>query len=84
MSLNEKAFALSTGLVWGGGLFGLSLLNLVFPGYGSSIINGLGSVYIGYNPTLLGGVIGFIWGFVDMAICGYIIAWIYNKLEKKL
>ena len=37
----------------------------------------------GLCPTFLGGIIGAIWAFIDGAIAGAIIAWVYNKVAPK-
>jgi hypothetical protein len=47
------------------------------------LVTVLSSLYIGYSPTFLGGIIGGIWAFVDGAIAGAIIAWVYNLVAKK-
>jgi hypothetical protein len=43
----------------------------------------MASFYIGFKPTFLGGVIGAIWGFIDGAIGGVIIALVYNAIARK-
>jgi hypothetical protein len=40
----------------------------------------MSSIYIGFRPGLIGGVIGGIWGFFDGVIGGVIIVFIYNKV----
>jgi hypothetical protein len=77
--LNVKALGLSIGIVWGGGMLLLGLMTL-FSNWGIDLIILIGSVYIGYNSTLGGILIGTIWGFCDGAIFGLLIAWLYNKL----
>jgi len=42
----------------------------------------MASVYLGYTPTVLGSIIGGIWGFVDAGIGGLLLAWLYNKFLK--
>ena len=41
-------------------------------------------VYIGYEFTPVGSVIGFLWGFVDGLIGGAIVAWLYNLVAARL
>ena len=70
---------LTLGLLWGLALFFLSLVGaFLFPSYGAAFITTLESVYIGYKATLVGGLIGFAWGFVDFFVFGFLIAFIYN------
>ena len=79
--LDVKACGLALGILWGAGLLILGLLAMC-GNYGAGFVNGLGSVYIGYKATLLGSIIGAIWGFVDAGIGGVIFAWLYNKLAR--
>ncbi len=40
-------------------------------------------VYIGYRPTLIGSIIGAIWGFIYAALLGFSVAWMYNRLVEE-
>jgi hypothetical protein len=40
----------------------------------------IGKIYIGYNISAAGSLIGLIWGFVDALIGGAIFAWLYNLI----
>jgi len=42
----------------------------------------LSSLYIGYAPSFVGGIIGGIWGFFDGLIGGAILALLYNAFAK--
>jgi len=42
----------------------------------------LSGVYVGYNPTILGSLVGALWAFFDALIGGLLFAWLYNKLIK--
>ncbi len=82
MKLNVKAFALTTGIIWGAGLFVLTWWIIVFEGQtGAQTMIGL--VYRGYNISAVGSLIGLIWGFVDGLIGGFIFAWLYNLIASK-
>ena len=48
-------------------------------GWGTSVVEVLSSLYIGYDATFLGALIGTIWAFVDGFIGGVIIGWLYNR-----
>ena len=50
--------------------------------WGTTLVLGISSLYIGYAPTFLGSIIGAIWAFVDGFIAGVVIAWVYNKFQK--
>jgi hypothetical protein len=45
-----------------------------------NILNFLSTVYRGFTPDLPGIITGTAWGFVDGAITGAIIAFIYNLI----
>ena len=79
MKLNVKAFALTSGLLWGIGLFGMTWWIILFEG-SSSEPNFLSQLYRGYSLTPLGSVIGLLWGLPDAALGGAVFAWLYNRL----
>ena len=83
MKLNIRALALAAGILWGGAVLLVSLGNMIWPPYGGAFLQAVASVYPGYDPA--GGgiaiVIGTIFGFVDGAIAGLVIGWLYNKLS---
>ena len=81
MKLNEKALGLSGGILWAAALTLATLFSLI-NGYGSSFVEAIQPLYIGYGPSFLGIIIGAIWGFLDGFIGCYAIAWLYNKLNK--
>lgn len=79
MKFNVNAFGLTLGIVWGAASLILGLLAM--SGYGADMVAGLGKVYIGYEATVVGALIGGVWGFIDAYIGGIVIAWLYNKLS---
>jgi len=79
--LDIKALGLSFGIVWGAAMFLLGLMVMLF-NWGVAWVALMSSLYIGYKPTLLGSLIGGIWGFIDAGIGGIVVAWLYNKLQK--
>ncbi len=78
-SLNLKVVGLTLGILWA-----LSVLTLgvtaTFFNYGTPWVTLLGSVYIGYTPTIVGTLVGTCWGFFDGLIGGIIFAWLYNRV----
>jgi len=83
MKINIRAFALTTGLFWGVGLFLITWWLIMFEGVsGEATI--IGRVYIGYNITPIGSIIGFLWGLFDGIVGGSIFAWLYNFLSSRL
>lgn len=79
--LDVRAFGLACGIVWGAAMLLLGLLN-IFCTWGSGIEAVMATLYLGYRATLLGSIIGGIWGFVDGGVGGLIFAWMYNKFAK--
>jgi len=79
--LDVKALGLTLGIVWGGSLLVMGLVAMS-SGYGTGFVASVGSLYVGYKPTLVGSLAGAGLGFLDAGIGGLIIAWLYNKLSK--
>ena len=82
MKLNVKAFALTTALVWGFGLFFITWWVILFEG-ASGVKTIIGVVYRGYNISAIGSLIGLAWGLVDGLIGGAIFAWLYNLITSR-
>lgn len=80
MRLSLKAIALAGGLIWGGCILLVGLLNLAFPSYGNGFLEMLSSVYPWFHVSHTFGsvVIGTVEGFLDGAIGAFIFAWLYN------
>jgi len=80
MRLSLKAMAIAGGLLWGGGILFVGLMNLIFPSYGSSFIQLTSSVYPWVHDTRsIGNVaIGTIDGLIDGGVAGLLLAWLYN------
>ncbi|MCP8352211.1 bacteriophage holin [Candidatus Synchoanobacter obligatus] len=81
--LHTLAFAISLGLTWSISVILMSLLAL-YLGYAVTFVSALSTVYIGYELTALGILIGSGWAFLDGFIGGFLIAFIYNVLAKRL
>ena len=79
--LDVKALALSLGIVWGACLLIMGLIASVFD-WGVTFIALMSTLYVGYNASFLGAIIGGIWGFFDAGIGGLVIALLYNKLSR--
>ena len=79
--LNVKALAIGLGVSWAVCMLFAGWMSTF--GWGTKFVEVMASVYIGFKPTFLGGVIGAIWGFVDGATGGAIIALVYNAIVGK-
>lgn len=86
MKLSAKALALTLGLLWGGAMFILGVLNMTIPPYGADVLVVMGSVYPGiYGAgTMSEALVGAAYGAIDGALGGLLIAWLYNFLVERL
>ena len=83
MKLNVKAFALTSALVCGFGLFCLTWWIIAFDGAtGQTTL--IGRIYRGYNISPSGSVIGLIWALGDGFVGGAIFAWLYNLITARV
>lgn len=78
--LSVKGLGLSLGLTWGVGVLALGLIGIT--GWGRPMVDVLGSLYVGFRPTLQGSVIGGAWAFIDGALAGIVVAWLYNRVSR--
>lgn len=85
MRLDIRALTITAAIVWGGALFLVGLVNLVAAGYGTALLETMGSIYPGYaGPDGFGSVVVLtVIGLVDGAIAGFFVAWIYNLLVQR-
>ena len=79
--MSTKRAALTGGIVWGATVFLTTLTSLYF-GYGKVFLDWVASIYPGYSVTLVGSVVGLVYGFLDMFVGIYIIAWVYKQVGK--
>lgn len=75
--LSPMALGLSLGVMWGLSVLIMGLVAFYFM-FGTPFVTAMGVVYIGYEPSIVGSLIGGAIGFVDAFIGGVIIAWLYN------
>jgi hypothetical protein len=80
MKLGIRAFAVTTAIVCGGGLFLVTWWIIGWEGV-SGEPTFIGRVYPGYNLSPTGSVIGLVWGFLDGLVGGALFAWIYNTVN---
>jgi len=81
MAMNARNAGIAAGIVWGFACFITGLL--ANTGIGLGFVNVMASIYIGYQPGILGAILGLIYGFCDGFTGGFAVSWFYNKLEKK-
>ena len=80
MRLSIKGTAIAAGLLGGGAILFLGLINLAKPSYGLTFLKALSSVYPWFHASRTFGdvVIGTIDGLVDGAVAGFLFGWLYN------
>lgn len=78
--LRVCCFGLALGIVWGLGMFLLGLAAWLF-NWGNAMVVLMSSLYLGYDATFVGSLLGGLWGFVDALIGGVIFAWLYNVMS---
>ncbi len=79
--LNQNALGLSMGILWGVGLFLLSVTSM-FWGYGTEFVDMMGTLYLGAGSgSWAAAGLTLVWGFVDGFVCGWLLGWLYNRLS---
>lgn len=81
MRINVRALGLALGILWGLGAFFLAIAATVIPGqWGDLVVGLLGNVYVGYDASVVGALLGALWGLADGFVGGVLLAWLYNAL----
>lgn len=82
MKLSMKAMAIAAGLLWGGAILCVGIMNLAIPSYGVNFIQMTSSVYPWFHAsrTVANVIIGTVDGLIDGAIAGLIFALLYNAV----
>jgi hypothetical protein len=80
MRLSVKGTAIAAGLLWGGAILLVELINLARPEYGMHFLTLIYSVYPWLHSTSRAATvaIGAIDGLLDGAIAGVLFTWLYN------
>lgn len=80
MRLSIKGTAIASGLLWGGAILLVELINLARPEYGMNFLTMMNSVYPWFHSShrVASIVIGAIDGLIDGAVAGLLFTWLYN------
>lgn len=83
MKWDTKRFAITGGITWALCLFAITLVSAFTGGsYAKPFLDGIGSIYPGYSISLVGSIVGLVYGFFDVFIGVYIFTWVYKKIGK--
>ena len=84
MKLDIKGMAITLGLVWGAAVLLVGITNLIWPNYGQAFLEFVASIYPGYTAGASVGqlIVGTLYGLVDGAVGGAVIAWLYNLFAR--
>jgi hypothetical protein len=85
MKINPAAMAIASGLLWGGAVLTVGLLNIAKPSYGKRFLRVIDSVYPGYHATAdaRNVAIGTCYALIDGAVGGAVFASVYNQIESR-
>ena len=75
---SPKACGLAFGILWAGGTVLMGLTAMVCS-WAQPFVDVVSVMYVGYSASIVGILIGGVWGFVDAFIGGFLFAWLYNK-----
>jgi hypothetical protein len=85
MRLSLKALAITSGIIWGGCILSVGLVNLAAPGYGTAFLQMASSIYPGFHNSrsFVDVIVGTLYGVVDAGFGGFIFGWIYNLIAAR-
>lgn len=78
--MSVSGLALGIGIYWGLAMLVAGWTSIF--GWGTEFVTTMSSIYIGYEASFIGGIIGGVWGFFDGLIAGALIAFFYNRFKK--
>lgn len=80
MRIDGLRFALAGGITWGIGVAFATFISF-YSGHGTEALT-MFTFYPGYEISIMGAGIGFLWGFFDGFIVGGFFAWVYNHIHR--
>lgn len=80
MRVSIKGISIAAGVLWGGAILFVGLINLARPSYGLSFLQMVSSVYPGFHASrnLADVLTGTGYALIDGAIAGLLFGWLYN------
>lgn len=83
MHLDSVRLGLSGGILSGIFMF-LATLFAMATEYGRSYLEMAGSIYPGFDVTVGGSLLGFVYGFINGFVTLFLLGWLYNLLGPRL
>ncbi len=85
MKLSIRGLTLTCGFLWGGCMLCVGLAHLMFPGYGTSFLSGMRSIYPGFHGAQSFGdvIVGAGYALVDGGLGGAFFGWLYKAFAGK-
>lgn len=80
--VDGKALGKAMGLLWAGAVVVLGLTSR--RGWGEEWQDLLSDVYLGYDSTNRGLLLGAVWAFADGFAGAYFLAWLYNRFQRSV
>jgi hypothetical protein len=78
--LNPLKLGIAGGILWGLSMLVCTILSIYF-GYSTKLLDVMSSIYPGYTISWGGAFLGLIYGFFDVFIGLFLLAWLYKKLK---
>jgi len=78
--ISPLALGMAAGVTWGVSVLIMGLLASYFM-YGAAFVSAMGTVYVGYDASIAGSLMGGVIAFVDAFVVGAIIGWLYNMFS---
>jgi len=78
-SVNPRALGFALAVLWAGAVAVLGITSRI--GWGDRWRDLLADVYVGYDESASGTVVGAAWAFADGFAGGYALGWLYNKFD---
>ncbi|MFH1448652.1 MAG: membrane-associated protein [Candidatus Micrarchaeota archaeon] len=62
--------------------FGAMFVDVGGEPWGSEFVRVMGTLYVGFGPSLKGAFIGLLWGLFDGFLAGFIAGTVYNHVKR--
>jgi hypothetical protein len=80
--VDGQALGVAMGVLWSGAVVVLGITARL--GWGDEWRELLADVYLGYDTTSKGLIVGSLWAFADAFVGAYTLAWLYNRIRQSM